>query len=144
MRIKKIAPVTPANGNIENSYGTSQENTYSQEYINGITEYSNVPVNLNSDFTAYRLFCRKVGKLVHFHFQGYANSDKTGFFTIVTNLPKIYTSDYPIIAWTQDNIPNANPTGTRYLWMNPNGGLQGYTISKEKYIIVDLTYITTD
>lgn len=34
MRIKKIAPVTPANGNIENSYGTSQENTYSQEYIN--------------------------------------------------------------------------------------------------------------
>lgn len=35
MRIKKIAPVTPANGNIENSYGTSQTDTYSQEYING-------------------------------------------------------------------------------------------------------------
>ena len=40
MRIKKIAPVTPANGNIENSYGTSQENTYSQEYINKFTDYS--------------------------------------------------------------------------------------------------------
>lgn len=35
MRIRKIAPVTPANGNIKNSYGTSQTNTYSQEYING-------------------------------------------------------------------------------------------------------------
>ena len=34
MRIKKIAPVTPANGNIENSYGTSQTDTYSQEYVN--------------------------------------------------------------------------------------------------------------
>lgn len=34
MRIKKIAPVTPANGNIENSYGTSQTNGYSQEYLN--------------------------------------------------------------------------------------------------------------
>jgi hypothetical protein len=40
MRIKKIAPVTPANGNIENTYGTSQENTYSQEYINKFTDYS--------------------------------------------------------------------------------------------------------
>ena len=34
MRIKKIAPTTPANGNIKNSYGTSQTDTYSQEYIN--------------------------------------------------------------------------------------------------------------
>ena len=40
MRIKKIAPVTPANGNIENSYGTSQTDTYSQEYINKFTDYS--------------------------------------------------------------------------------------------------------
>ena len=40
MRIRKKAPVTPANGNIENSYGTSQTNTYSQEYING--EVSNL------------------------------------------------------------------------------------------------------
>lgn len=37
MRIKKIAPVTPANGNIKNSYGTSQTDTYSQEYINDVT-----------------------------------------------------------------------------------------------------------
>ena len=40
MRIKKIAPVTPANGNIRNSYGTSQTDTYSQEYINKFTDYS--------------------------------------------------------------------------------------------------------
>ena len=34
MRIKKIAPVTPPNGLLENTYGTSQENGYTQEYIN--------------------------------------------------------------------------------------------------------------
>ena len=34
MRIKKISPTTPANGNIENQYGTSQTNAYSEEYAN--------------------------------------------------------------------------------------------------------------
>ena len=34
MRIRKVSPVTPANGNIENSYGTSQTDTYSQEFLN--------------------------------------------------------------------------------------------------------------
>jgi hypothetical protein len=37
MRIKKISPTTPANGNIENQYGTSQTNAYSQAYINNAT-----------------------------------------------------------------------------------------------------------
>ena len=34
MRIKKISPTTPANGNIENEYGTSQTNAYSEAYVN--------------------------------------------------------------------------------------------------------------
>lgn len=34
MRIKKISPTTPSNGNIENQYGTSQTNAYSEEYVN--------------------------------------------------------------------------------------------------------------
>lgn len=34
MRIKKTSPTTPANGNIENQYGTSQTNAYSEEYSN--------------------------------------------------------------------------------------------------------------
>jgi hypothetical protein len=33
-KIKKISPTTPANGNIENQYGTSQTNAYSEEYSN--------------------------------------------------------------------------------------------------------------
>lgn len=33
-QIKKISPTTPANGNIENQYGTSQTNAYSEEYSN--------------------------------------------------------------------------------------------------------------
>ena len=39
-QIKKIAPVTPPNGLLENTYGTSQENGYSQAYINKFTDYS--------------------------------------------------------------------------------------------------------
>ena len=49
-QIKKIAPVTPANGNIENSYGSSQTNTYSQEYINGTELFYNAS-GVNTDFT---------------------------------------------------------------------------------------------
>ena len=46
MRIKKIAPVTPANGNISNQYGTSQTDTYSQEYLNR----SFMTAKLSSDY----------------------------------------------------------------------------------------------
>lgn len=46
-QIKKIAPVTPANGNIKNSYGTSQTDTYSQEYLNR----SFMVAKLSSDYT---------------------------------------------------------------------------------------------
>ena len=50
MRIKKIAPETPANGNIENTHGTSQTDTYSQEYINGIIESGS---NANGNYIKY-------------------------------------------------------------------------------------------
>ena len=40
MRIKKIAPVTPANGILSNQYGTSNKDGYTQEYINKVTDYS--------------------------------------------------------------------------------------------------------
>ncbi len=42
MRIKKISPTTPANGNIENQYGTSQTNAYSEEYSNNTFASKNV------------------------------------------------------------------------------------------------------
>ena len=47
-QIKKIAPVTPANGNIENSYGTSQTDTYSQEYINNLNTYSTDEIRIGT------------------------------------------------------------------------------------------------
>ena len=47
-QIKKIAPVTPANGNIENSYGTSQTDTYSQEYINNVNTYSTDEIRIGT------------------------------------------------------------------------------------------------
>lgn len=41
-QIKKISPTTPANGNIENQYGTSQTNAYSEEYSNNTFASKNV------------------------------------------------------------------------------------------------------
>ena len=55
MRIKKIAPETPANGNIENSYGTSQTDTYSQEYINGKTLGTSLYSNASGTHEAFIL-----------------------------------------------------------------------------------------
>jgi hypothetical protein len=50
MRIKKISPTTPANGNIENQYGTSQTNAYSEEYVNGqIGNLSNLTTTAKSN-----------------------------------------------------------------------------------------------
>ena len=39
-KIKKIAPVTPANGILSNQYGTSDKDGYTQEYMNKVTDYS--------------------------------------------------------------------------------------------------------
>lgn len=41
-QIKKISPTTPANGNIENQYGTSQTNAYSEEYSNNTFASKNI------------------------------------------------------------------------------------------------------
>lgn len=184
MRIKKISPITPANGNIENQYGTSQTNAYSEAYVNNaiptktsdltndsnfattdvattsanglmsssdksdldnLSTYTNVPISIDSNFTATRVFCRKYGKVVHLHFHGYAKADDNDFYTILTGLPKVYSAgDYPVIAWAQGTTPNAVPTGTRYLWINTSGELQGYGITKNQYTLIHITYITTD
>jgi hypothetical protein len=42
MRIKKISPTTPANGNIEDAYGTSQTNAYSEAYSNNTFASKNI------------------------------------------------------------------------------------------------------
>lgn len=105
MRIKKIAPVTPANGNIENSYGTSQENTYSQEYINGaINDQSSNIVRIKDDTTNFVIAPNHVNNIMDFYY------DKaTGLcvftFRISTkdNDPQYNTAD----AWqTQVTIPS--------------------------------------
>lgn len=75
-QIKKIAPVTPANGNIENSYGTSQENTYSQEYINDtFQERTNFSYTLSNGIK-FNFF--KVGRIVQFEIEGTASSITAG------------------------------------------------------------------
>lgn len=48
MRIKKISPTTPANGNIENQYGTSQTNAYSEEYVNSLNTYSTTETRIGT------------------------------------------------------------------------------------------------
>ena len=54
-QIKKIAPVTPANGNIKNSYGNSQTDTYSQEYKNEKTLGTSLYSNSSGTHTAFTL-----------------------------------------------------------------------------------------
>lgn len=164
--------VTPyINSEISNDYGTAQNLGYSQAYSNttfatkdvattsanglmsasdksnldNLSTYTDVPITLDSNFTATRLFCRKYGKVVHLHFHGYAKTDDNDFYTILNGLPKVYLAgDYPVIGWAQGTTPNAVPTGTRYLWINTSGELQGYGITKNQYTLVHITYITTD
>ena len=50
MRIKKISPTTPANGNIENQYGTSQTNAYSEAYINSAIPTKTSQLTNDSNF----------------------------------------------------------------------------------------------
>lgn len=63
-QIKKIAPVTPVNGNIKNTYGTSQTDTYAQEYINGIdNKFDNgllENIDLNTIKNAGMYTCRTI------------------------------------------------------------------------------------
>ena len=69
MRIKKIAPETPANGNIENTHGTSQTDTYSQEYINGaINDQSNNIVRIKDDTTNFVIAPNHVNNIMDFYY----------------------------------------------------------------------------
>ena len=111
MRIKKIAPVTPANGNIKNSYGTSQTDTYSQEYINGKVESGNWTLISNN------IYYKKVGNVVTLIRQ--ARDDNGSFVqneitltgyaytNIATTLPEEIRPSkriaYNIFAHTKDN-----------------------------------------
>lgn len=49
-QIKKISPTTPANGNIENQYGTSQTNAYSEAYINSAIPTKTSDLTNDSNF----------------------------------------------------------------------------------------------
>lgn len=59
-QIKKIAPVTPPNGLLENTYGTSQTNGYAQEYINSFTNYSTTTEQVVGKWTDGKTLYRKV------------------------------------------------------------------------------------
>ena len=110
-QIKKIAPVTPANGNIKNSYGTSQTDTYSQEYINGKVESGNWTLISND------IYYKKVGNVVTLIRQARNDSGSfiqneitlTGYAytNIATTLPEEIRPSkiiaYNIFAHTKDN-----------------------------------------
>ena len=93
MRIKKIAPVTPANGNIKNSYGTSQTDTYSQSYLNNYIEDSGwndlqLLNSVTSRGTNYTPQYRKIGKVVYIRGQVNIPSHNSGI--IMATLPTGY------------------------------------------------------
>lgn len=143
MRIKKIAPVTPANGLLENTYGTSQENGYTQEYINNLNTITNGTGTINSNYigNTERNNYYKNGNLVCFVCTCTANATWTGQAEIISNLPK------PIRNFNFIGF-NANQALPVRFELTTNGVLRKFfsnngVVSSD---VVDLyiTYFTTD
>lgn len=122
-QIKKIAPVTPANGNIKNNYGTSQTDTYSQEYINN----NNTICHKIWEGTAYQQDDTMV-------LSEPLEMNKLYIFRFLGNSSWMYNYDYIIYTGQDSNLGQINyysypdTTGFRYR-MNYNASTQTITIS---------------
>ena len=144
MRIKKIAPVTPANGNIENSYGTSQTDTYSQEYLNEFIEDSGWQTpTIGSDFNIGGSFkYRKIGSIVFVNLTVSAKNNialKDALNVIATGLPAPDTDIELATYIATGNLTFRTclrTTGDLQLWWNTTGTLQA-----NKNFTITFTYM---
>ncbi len=75
MRIKKTSQYLEDGASISNVYGTSQENGYTQDYINNLHTTS----DWNSINTNYSCFSKKVGNLVTITCSTSTNISLTGY-----------------------------------------------------------------
>jgi hypothetical protein len=125
-QIKKIAPVTPANGNIENTYGTSQENTYAQSYINTAlnSKLDSSTIDVDTNYVKIENLIICYGEVSSGSVS--ANSGKD----LSINLPTTYTdTNYKVIAsintgssyWAELNLTAHADTTSKIeisLWNN--------------------------
>ena len=83
MRIKKISPTTPANGNIENTYGTSQTNAYSEAYSNNTFASKNIE---NYSTTETRIGTWTDGKPIYRRVLDELTTNSTAFTEQIYNI----------------------------------------------------------
>ena len=108
MRIKKTSQYMQGGASLSNEYGTSNENGYTQEYINGIIESGS---NTNGNYIKYAdgtMICTKT-------ISGTLGGTAWG---------NIYYSDHTIGSWAETFTTlyyvNANVVPNQY-WCNANG-----------------------
>ena len=149
MRIKKIAPVTPANGILSNTYGASDKDGYTQEYINSKLESGNWTL-IDND-----IYYKKVGNVVTIMRQARNDSGSfiqdeivlTGYaYTdLLTTIPSAIRPStrlaFPIFAHATDNSFITQAYGE----IQTDGKLSIYNWSAEKTanrLAFCITYIT--
>lgn len=139
MRIKKIAPVTPANGNIENSYGTSQENGYTQEYINGMTKATLIDISsykTSNVANITRANVSKVGNVYYLNLAFNLSSTPNASLPLFSNLPfkPIFTTE--LNYFTGDGLTMQRAT------MNTSGEISTGSMSAGKFVTINGVVIT--
>ena len=145
-QIKKIAPVTPPNGLLENTYGTSQTNGYSQEYINDLVNViSATTTTLSNYFSTIDLNIITItGKVVQFAFRGLVANAIPGNTSCISGFPIPYIGSRNAI---QFNISDDRyPTIVTPYWgfIAGDGTLKTSGIEAGKWVHINITYITTD
>lgn len=112
MRIKKTSQYIEGGAALSNTYGTSQEDGYTQAYMNNYTKDSGwVDVPLETGFTG-NLYVRKIGKIVNV-----VGIDIAGSFVNIAKfatLPDGFRPPYQ----TNDTARNVNQTTTPFLKIN--------------------------
>lgn len=101
MRIKKISPTTPANGNIENQYGTSQTNAYSEAYINSAIPTKTSDLTNDSNFATTDVATTSTNGLM-------SATDKINLNNAIFSMPSItYSTNWNNVTTTGYRLYNA-------------------------------------
>lgn len=165
MRIKKISPTTPANGNIENQYGTSQTNAYSETYVNNtfatkgeiptktsdLTNDSNFATTDVATTSANGLMSASDKSLIENFFKAKKIERSNRFLnysSVTTQLtfPAKNYKEFVITVYSRfDTVKHlritTNSTGTAITWQNNSETIQSCSISISGLV---LTLVTND
>lgn len=142
MRIKKTSQYIEGGASISNVYGTSQENGYSQEYINGKV----TPENWSSEIgTGFGCYVKKTGNVVTITATNTATISLTGYAqTQIGTLTQKYCPSknirFPVYVRTTSNVygqVNTNGAIVLFNWGNAISNSEAGTIAFTITYIVD-------